>query len=65
MQGKWIRGVVLEKVAPVSAASNLLVGKQGEPALDLVEPGGPGRCGMQVLAGVAGEASLAEGLWVP
>jgi hypothetical protein len=40
------------------AALDLLVGGLREPAFDLVEPGGAGRCEVEVVARVAGELSF-------
>ena len=40
------------------AALDLLVGEPREPAFDLVEPGGAGRCEVEVVARVAGELSF-------
>ena len=41
--------------AAVNAAPDLSLGQEGEPALDLVEPGGVGRREMQVIARPFGE----------
>jgi len=44
--------------AAMDGARDLLVGEQREPALDLVQPGGAGRCEVEVIARVAGEPCL-------
>jgi len=44
--------------ATMHAALDLLVGEPREPAFDLVEPGGAGRCEVEVVARVAGELSF-------
>ena len=44
--------------AAMDAALDLLVGEQGEPAFDLVEPGGAGGREVEVVARVAGELSF-------
>src|ERR1700732_3448841 len=41
--------------AAMDAALDLLVGKQCEPAFDLVEPGSAGRCEVQVITRVTGQ----------
>jgi hypothetical protein len=41
--------------AAMDAALDLLVGEEGEPAFDLVQPGGAGRGEVEVIARVAGE----------
>ena len=47
-------------VGPIlrDAALDMLVGGLREPAFDLVEPGGAGRCEVEVVARVAGELSF-------
>jgi hypothetical protein len=44
--------------AAMDGALDLLVGEQREPAFDLVQPGGAGRCEVEVIARVTSEPGL-------
>jgi hypothetical protein len=66
-KGLWVGNMGLDEGDDVclelmdtamGTALDLPVGEQREPAFDLVQPGGAGRCKVEVIARMAGEPSF-------